>query len=146
MLHEAQALSGERHSLSTDIDPDLLLLGNPIELRSVFSNLAHNAVRHTADGCAIRIGWGLSRGRPEFWVKDDGIPPEHLPRLTERFYRVDQARSRASGGTGLGLAIVEHVLNRHDALLRIRSDVGQGSRFTCQFPTTRVLSRHQSQS
>lgn len=144
VLHEAQVLSGNRHNFETEIDEDLLLLGNQIELRSVFSNLVHNAVRHTPDGSTIRIGWELNRGLPEFWVEDDGdgIPIEHLPRLTERFYRVDRARSRASGGTGLGLAIVKHVLNRHDASLRIRSEVGLGSRFTCQFPRERIINRN----
>ena len=143
ILHEAQALSAGRYRIETTIDADLLLLGNPVELRSAFSNLIHNAVHHTPPGTHLRIGWEQDADGPQFSVADDGegIPLEHLPRLTERFYRVDQGRSRATGGTGLGLAIVKHVLNRHDAQLLITSEVGAGSRFTCQFPPSRGLSR-----
>lgn len=139
ILHEAQALSGGHHRIETTVDGDLLLMGHQLELRSAFSNLIHNAVRHTPPGTRIRIRWEQDADGHLFSVADDGegIPPEHLPRLTERFYRVDQGRSRAAGGTGLGLAIVKHVLNRHDAQLLITSTVGAGTRFTCQFPSSR---------
>lgn len=145
ILHEARTLSEGHHHFQTDIDKDLLLIGNPVELRSAFSNLIHNAVRHTPEGTHVHIGWRRDAEGPLFWVEDngEGIPPEHLPRLTERFYRVDRARSRVSGGTGLGLAIVKHVLNRHDARLLIASEPGKGSRFTCRFPTARALLRRE---
>jgi two-component system phosphate regulon sensor histidine kinase PhoR len=145
ILLEAQTLSEGRHRFHTDIDEDLLLAGNPVELRSAFSNLIHNAVRHTPEGTNVHIGWCRDRGGPHFWVEDDGegIAPEHLPRLTERFYRVDRARSRLSGGTGLGLAIVKHVLNRHGARLMIASELGEGSRFACHFPAERAIHRRE---
>jgi two-component system, OmpR family, phosphate regulon sensor histidine kinase PhoR len=148
ILHEARTLSEGRHRFHTDIDEHLLLLGNPVELRSAFSNLIHNAVRHTPEGTNVRIGWRRDAEGPLFWVEDDGegIGREHLPRLTERFYRVDEARSRVSGGTGLGLAIVKHVLNRHDARLLIASEPGQGSRFACRFPAERGLRRRETVS
>lgn len=143
ILQEAQALSQGRHSFESRIDEELLLLGSPPELRSAFSNLVFNAVKHTPDGTHIQVVWQHGIDGVEFSVSDDGqgIPPEHLPRLTERFYRVDRARSRESGGTGLGLAIVKHVLNRHDGRLRITSELGHGSRFVCRFPGKRALIR-----
>jgi two-component system, OmpR family, phosphate regulon sensor histidine kinase PhoR len=143
ILQEAQALSNGRHGFESRIDEALLLLGSPPELRSAFSNLVFNAVKHTPDGTHIRLLWQRGTDGVEFSVIDDGpgIPPEHLPRLTERFYRVDRARSRESGGTGLGLAIVKHVLNRHDGRLRIESELGRGSRFACRFPAKRALVR-----
>ncbi|MGE5155549.1 MAG: phosphate regulon sensor histidine kinase PhoR [Bdellovibrio bacteriovorus] len=146
ILHEARTLSEGQHRFQTDIDEDLLLLGNPLELRSAFSNLIHNAVRHTPAGTNVRVGWRRDAEGPLFWVEDDGegIAREHLPRLTERFYRVDRARSRVSGGTGLGLAIVKHVLNRHGARLLIASELGRGSRFTCRFPAERGIRRRQT--
>lgn len=143
ILQESQALSNGRHSFESRIDETLLLLGSPPELRSAFSNLVFNAVKHTPDGTHIQVVWQRGIDGVEFSVSDDGpgIPPEHLPRLTERFYRVDRARSRESGGTGLGLAIVKHVLNRHDGRLRITSELGCGSRFVCRFPAKRALIR-----
>jgi two-component system phosphate regulon sensor histidine kinase PhoR len=145
ILHEARTLSEGRHRFHTEIDEDLLVMGNSVELRSAFSNLIHNAVRHTPEGTTVFIGWRRDADEPYFWVEDDGegIAPEHLPRLTERFYRVDRARSRVSGGTGLGLAIVKHVLNRHDARLLIASELGRGSRFGCRFPAERALHRRE---
>ncbi len=147
ILHEASALSGGGHGFETEIDDGLLLLGNPAELRSAFANLVHNAVRHTPDGTRVRIVWGAGQEGPEFRVEDNGggIADEHLPRLTERFYRVDGARSRASGGTGLGLAIVKHVLNRHRARLSIESTLGEGSRFICRFPDDLTVARPRSE-
>jgi two-component system, OmpR family, phosphate regulon sensor histidine kinase PhoR len=143
IVAESRALSEERHRFVTEVDVDLCLLGHQAELRSAFANLIHNAVRHTAAGTTVHIAWTQTREGPLFSVADDGegIPAEHLPRLTERFYRVDRGRSRESGGTGLGLAIVKHVLNRHDARLLITSEVGRGTRFACQFPAARALVR-----
>ena len=111
------------------------------ELYSALSNLVTNAVRYTPQSGIVRVNWILlSDGRGEFVVKDTGpgIAPEHLPRLTERFYRVDRSRSRETGGTGLGLAIVKHVAQRHGAELKIQSEPGQGSRFSITFPAGRV--------
>jgi two-component system phosphate regulon sensor histidine kinase PhoR len=110
------------------------------ELRSAFSNLAGNAVRYTPAGGKIELIWRTRANGGEFVVADNGIgiPAQHLPRLTERFYRVDRSRSRETGGTGLGLAIVKHVLTRHHATLEIESELGKGSRFSARFPA-RVL-------
>ena len=111
------------------------------ELYSAMSNLVANAVRYTPEPGVVQVSWLLlPDGRGEFVVKDTGpgIAPEHLPRLTERFYRVDRSRSRETGGTGLGLAIVKHVAQRHGADLKIQSEPGQGSRFSITFPATRV--------
>jgi two-component system, OmpR family, phosphate regulon sensor histidine kinase PhoR len=136
ILNEAGALSGGAHRFALSIDPGLRLMGNAVELRSALSNLIYNAVKHTPPGTLVRVSWRQDLEGPVFSVQDDGqgIAPEHIPRLTERFYRVDKARSRDSGGTGLGLAIVKHVLNRHDARLVIASEAGSGSTFTCRFP------------
>ena len=111
------------------------------ELASAFGNLVSNAVRYTPDGGTITLSWQIdSEGRGRFAVADSGvgIAPEHLPRLTERFYRVDRSRSRATGGTGLGLAIVNHVLLRHQAALEIESEPGKGSTFAAILPASRV--------
>lgn len=145
VLREAQALSDGSHEFVTEIEERLLIVGNPAELHSAISNLIHNAVKHTPSGTRIRIIWTEDGLGPMFSVEDDGdgIAPEHIPRLTERFYRVDKARSRASGGTGLGLAIVKHVLARHDGRLLIASEVGQGSTFTCRFPESSSVYRDQ---
>ena len=137
----AEMLSGQhRHRITLEADPDLRLLGNEEELRSAFSNLINNAVRYTPEGRSIRMTWTATPDGARFSVSDtgDGIAPQHLSHLTERFYRVDSARSRATGGTGLGLSIVKHVLLRHDAKLLIESTLGQGSTFTCQFPQSRL--------
>ena len=117
-----------------------LLLGEPRELQSALSNLVSNAVRYTPQGGRIEVHTFLSAdGNLNLQVKDTGpgIAPEHLPRLTERFYRVDRSRSRESGGTGLGLAIVKHVMQRHGGQLQITSIAGQGSCFNLVFPPTR---------
>jgi two-component system phosphate regulon sensor histidine kinase PhoR len=117
-----------------------------MELRSAFSNLVFNAVQHTGEGSRIKVTWKEDENEPLFAVEDDGegISPEHIPRLTERFYRIEKARSRASGGTGLGLAIVKHVLNRHDARLIIASEMSQGSSFICRFPPGSGLRRREA--
>ncbi len=126
-----------------ETDPEVenhLVLGEPRELQSALSNLVSNAVRYTPQGGRIEVHAFLSTdGNLNLQVKDTGpgIPPEHLPRLTERFYRVDRSRSRESGGTGLGLAIVKHVMQRHGGQLQITSTAGQGSCFNLVFPPTR---------
>lgn len=132
---EAMALSSGRHKITLEIDgPDIM--GGAEELRSAFSNLVSNAVRYTPQEGSIHIAWQLKEQGPQFMVKDTGIGirPEHISRLTERFYRVDKSRSRETQGTGLGLAIVKHVLLRHDALLAIESEPGEGSSFIVKFP------------
>ena len=104
------------------------------------SNLVTNAIRYTPAGGEIRLLWRASAEGASFAVEDTGIgiEPEHIPRITERFYRVDRGRSRETGGTGLGLAIVKHALLRHQANLDIESEPGKGSRFTARFPARRV--------
>lgn len=146
--NEARALSatlgrtGEVvHQLVFSAAPELEIAGSAHELLSAMSNLVSNAIRYTPAGGDVRVAWQLlGQGRLEFSVRDTGpgIAPEHLPRLTERFYRVDRSRSRETGGTGLGLAIVKHVLQRHGAELRISSTLGQGSVFTMSFPANRL--------
>ena len=142
---EAQALSvviaPQGHQLVFEPGLDCEIAGIHREIGSALSNLVTNAVRYTPENGLIRVTWKLlADGRGEFRVKDSGpgIAPEHLPRLTERFYRVDRSRSRETGGTGLGLAIVKHVAQRHGAELRIASQVGQGSCFSIIFPAARV--------
>lgn len=142
ILEEAERLSGESgHGFSREVDARLGLRGNEMELYSAFSNLVFNAVRYTPPGGAIRVCWRDTDAGPCFEVEDSGIgiAAHHIPRLTERFYRVDAGRSRRSGGTGLGLAIVKHVLLRHDAVLGIESTPGKGSTFRCQFTAARKL-------
>lgn len=142
---EARALSGviaaQGHTLEFDPGPACEVAGVQTELYSAMSNLVTNAVRYTPEGGLVRVSWKLlDDGRGEFKVKDTGpgIAPEHLPRLTERFYRIDRSRSRETGGTGLGLAIVKHVAQRHGAELNITSELGQGSCFSIVFPAARV--------
>jgi two-component system, OmpR family, phosphate regulon sensor histidine kinase PhoR len=143
LVEEARALSGDqRHEIYLEADPALMLRGKERELRSAFSNLLFNAVRYTPDGGRIDVCWWQEpNGSAHFAVVDtgDGIAAHHIPRLTERFYRVDSGRSRERGGTGLGLAIVKHVLTRHRGNLRISSELGKGSTFTCDFPATIAL-------
>jgi two-component system phosphate regulon sensor histidine kinase PhoR len=141
-LHgDAQALSGGRHRISLQGEPGLDLLGSEAELASAFGNLVSNAIRYTPRGGEVRIVWRDLAEGASFSVEDTGIgiAPEHLPRLTERFYRVDRSRSRETGGTGLGLAIVKHALARHQAHLEVDSKPGRGSRFTIQFPAKRTI-------
>jgi two-component system phosphate regulon sensor histidine kinase PhoR len=145
ILADARALSGGDHDFELDLDGDLLVLGHPPDLRSAMSNLVFNAVKHTPPGSHVHILWRDTPGGPMLRVSDDGpgIAPEHIPRITERFYRVDKARSRESGGTGLGLAIVKHVMNRHGAELSIASEPNRGTSFTCRYPPTSRLRREQ---
>jgi two-component system phosphate regulon sensor histidine kinase PhoR len=141
---DAQALSGNRmHRISLEADPHLRLKGSEAELRSAFSNLVFNAVKYSPKESEIRIRWWGDEQGAHLAVQDSGpgIEARHLPRLTERFYRVDSSRASNTGGTGLGLAIVKHVLLRHRARLEIDSRLGQGSTFTCHFPATQVARR-----
>ena len=141
VLAEVRALSAGSHKISVDVPASLSLLGSRSELHSAIGNLASNAVRYTPAGGSIDIAWqDEAGGGGVLSVRDNGIGIEaqHLPRLTERFYRVDRGRSRQSGGTGLGLAIVKHILTRHQAVLEIESQPGQGSCFRVRFPARRV--------
>jgi two-component system phosphate regulon sensor histidine kinase PhoR len=137
---ETGQLSSGRHRISLCIEGDHDLLGAESELASAFLNLAANAVRYTPAGGEIRLAWRSGSDGGEFSVEDTGIgiDAEHLPRLTERFYRADRGRSRESGGTGLGLAIVKHALARHQAALAIESTPGKGSTFRARFPAARL--------
>jgi two-component system, OmpR family, phosphate regulon sensor histidine kinase PhoR len=144
--NDAQALSGERrHRISLEADAHLRLKGSEAELRSAFSNLVFNAVKYTPDEGEIRVRWWGDEQGAHLSVQDSGlgIEAKHLPRLTERFYRVDSSRASNTGGTGLGLAIVKHVLLRHRARLDISSALGKGSVFTCNFPSQQVVRRGQ---
>jgi two-component system phosphate regulon sensor histidine kinase PhoR len=137
---EAEGLSGGKHRITLESAGEYDLLGAESEISSAFVNLVSNAVRYTPAGGEIRLRWNSTDAGAEFSVEDTGIgiDPEHLPRLTERFYRVDRGRSRETGGTGLGLSIVKHALARHQATLAIDSTPGKGSRFTARFPAARL--------
>jgi two-component system, OmpR family, phosphate regulon sensor histidine kinase PhoR len=141
LYDEAQSLSAGRHHISLNLDTDTRLLGNTDELRSAFGNLISNAIRYTPAGGDISLNWAMRDGQGVFSVQDSGmgIEPQHIPRLTERFYRVDHGRSRETGGTGLGLAIVKHVLTCHQARLEIASEPGKGSLFSAWFPSARLI-------
>jgi len=142
IIDDATALSGGRHEFLLDAEPDLAIWGLEPELHSAFSNLVTNAVRYSPDGGLIRISWHRTPAGASFDVEDPGlgIAPEHLSRITERFYRVDLAGARVRGGTGLGLAITKHVLKRHGSTLRVASELGRGSRFGCTFPAGAIVS------
>jgi len=137
---EAESLSRGRHRVSLQLDSGAWLKGNLQEIRSALGNLVSNAVRYTPEGGEIILAWRECDGEAVFSVTDsgEGIAAEHIPRLTERFYRVDRSRSRETGGTGLGLAIVKHVLTRHGARLEIQSIPGKGSTFSAIFPAQRL--------
>jgi two-component system phosphate regulon sensor histidine kinase PhoR len=141
VLADGKALSGGGHVLSLEADPHVDIAGSEQELASAFGNLVSNAIRYTPPGGKVRLSWTDGPEGATFAVEDTGvgIAPEHIPRLTERFYRVDRGRSRESGGTGLGLAIVKHALARHEATLSIESTPGAGSRFAVRFPPQRTL-------
>jgi len=138
---DADALSGGRHRISLDAAQGFDLAGAESEIASALGNLVSNAVRYTPSEGSVSLTWRASSSGAEFIVEDTGIgiEPQHIARLTERFYRVDRGRSRETGGTGLGLAIVKHALARHQATLDIESEPGKGSRFTARFPARRVL-------
>lgn len=141
VMDEARSLSQGRHAIESSLTGSVLVRGSSIELESAARNLVTNAVRYTPDGGRIRIEWQVIGGEGRLTVRDNGvgIAPEHLPRLTERFYRVAGGRSRVDGGTGLGLAIVKHVMQHHDGTLHIESRLGEGSAFSLRLPAKRLL-------
>ena len=147
VVAESQALSDGRHRIVSKAPANVSLRGHPIELESAVRNLMTNAIRYTPEGGTIELRWSL-RGQ-DGWisVQDDGIgiAPEHIPRLSERFYRVDRGRSRSSGGTGLGLAIVKRIASRHNATLHIESQVGVGSTFSLIVPASRIVEAQSGQ-
>lgn len=137
VLQQAQLLSNEQHIWQIELEEDVNLIGTEQELASAFANLLTNAVRYTPAGGTIQVRWARSpNGGAQFAVQDTGIgiAPQDVPRLTERFYRADKGRARATGGTGLGLAITRHVVLRHQAELMIQSRLGEGSCFHINFP------------
>jgi len=140
---QAEEVSKGRHRITFEADPAVRLSGVSHDVESAFRNLILNAIHYTPDNGTISVVWSDSPSGPQLSVKDSGIgiPKRHLPRLTERFYRVSPDRARQSGGTGLGLAIVKHVMNAHKARLIIRSELGEGSEFICTFPEERRLYR-----
>ena len=146
-LIRKDALARPEHPATVELrlDSDALLLGSEGELHSIFANLVSNAVKYTPATGRIQVRWWTDDDGGHVEVRDNGIgiPAEHLPRLTERFYRVDAGRSRRLGGSGLGLAIVKHALQRHGGRLDVQSVEGQGSAFTCHFPPARVATRSQ---
>jgi two-component system, OmpR family, phosphate regulon sensor histidine kinase PhoR len=142
IVSEAQSLSGfMNHKITLSADPNLYLKANQREIHSVFSNLVFNAVQYTPENGVIKVDWYKDNTGAHFSVRDNGlgIAAEHIPRLTERFYRIDKGRSREKGGTGLGLAIVKHALARYDADLHIESEVGKGSLFRCDIPKSLIV-------
>ena len=143
MRKDVLALPERPREVELSLDSDSLLLGAEPELHSIFSNLVSNAVKYTPSDGRIQIRWWTDQQGGHVEVRDTGIgiPAEHVPRLTERFYRVDPGRSRKLGGSGLGLAIVKHALQRHGGRLQIESEEGAGSCFTCHFPPERLLAR-----
>ncbi len=143
LRREADALSQGRHAISITDDADVDLWGSNKELHSAFSNLISNAIRYTPAGGRIDVRFAREGDGAVLEVADSGygIPAAHIPRITERFYRVSTSRSRETGGTGLGLSIVKHILNHHEARLDIHSEVGKGSTFSCHFGKERVVPR-----
>jgi two-component system phosphate regulon sensor histidine kinase PhoR len=143
LVHEAKAAAADAPRFELDIEQGCLLRGVESEVHSIASNLISNAAKYTPAGGLVTIRWGRVAGGVRLAVQDTGIgiAPEHLPRLTERFYRVDRARARVKGGSGLGLSIVKHGLQRHGGRLEIESVEGRGSTFTAHFPARRVLAR-----
>jgi two-component system phosphate regulon sensor histidine kinase PhoR len=146
VVQEARGLSATiaepPHEIVVEYGQSLKVSGAKTEFLSAMSNLLSNAVRYTPGGGTITVGWRMREtdGWAEFYVSDrgHGIAAEHLPRLTERFYRVDRSRSRETGGTGLGLAIVKHVVQRHGGQLDVQSEIGHGSTFVIALPPVRV--------
>jgi len=143
LVREAEMSGTDLPRFELHVDQACLLFGSETELYSVASNLITNAIKYTQPDGTVTIEWGRENGGIRLAVRDTGIgiAPEHLPRLTERFYRVDRARARAKGGSGLGLSIVKHGLQRHGGRLDIESEEGRGSTFTARFPARRVVTR-----
>jgi two-component system phosphate regulon sensor histidine kinase PhoR len=141
IFKEGQLLSNGKHQLHLEIETEAKLSGSRDELRSAFTNLLTNAIRYTPEAGEITLRWAEKEGCPVYCVRDSGIgiAPQHIPRLTERFYRVDRSRSRETGGTGLGLAIVKHIAMRHQAKLEVVSEEGKGSTFALLFPAKRSM-------
>jgi two-component system phosphate regulon sensor histidine kinase PhoR len=137
---DAASLDRRPQHIELHVDSQAKLIGSERELSSVFSNLINNAVKYTPDAGEVDIRWYVDEHGGHVSVRDSGIgiALEHIPRLTERFYRVDSGRSRDLGGSGLGLAIVKYALQRHDATLEVQSELGKGSTFTCHFPLSRI--------
>ena len=144
---EALEVASEERVIDISVDNDWLLQGSHKELYSAFSNLVFNAIKYTPVDAKVMLIWQKTNFGATFTVKDTGpgIAPEHLSRLTERFYRVENSRSTASGGTGLGLAIVKHIMQRHGGELRVTSIQGLGSSFVCHFPNSRLMSAEKLQ-
>ena len=140
LKRDAEALSGGRHTIMLRQESEADVLGVESELASAFGNMVSNAIRYTPAGGTVTLAWQECADGARFSVEDTGIgiEAEHIPRLTERFYRVDRSRSRETGGTGLGLAIAKHALARHEAKLEIESQPGKGSRFSARFPARRL--------
>lgn len=149
LVHDAAQLSGElRHRFTLLMDEDLDVCGSENDLSSAFGNLIFNAVAHTPPQTPVTVYWGREGEAAKLVVEDKGpgVNPSHLQRLTERFYRVDKGRSRETGGTGLGLSIVKHVMKHHEGRVEIESAPGQGCRFICIFPASRVIYQPAAQS
>lgn len=140
LKEQAEEISAGRHTLVFDIEPGVGLAGVAADLESAFGNLISNAIKYTPENRTVKVEWFTTDDGPFFRVTDEGIgiPTRDIPRITERFYRVGSGRGQRTGGTGLGLAIVKHVVNAHDAELKIESELGEGSRFTVRFPAERL--------
>ena len=139
---ETALIVQQTHRFETDLDEHLALKGSEAEIFSLCSNLIHNAIRHTPPGTLIKVHWRTSPGDEACLIVEDnglGIAAEDLPHLTERFYRADKGRSDTKGGTGLGLAIAQHIVQRHNGKLDIRSTLGKGTVFKVCFPADRVV-------
>jgi len=149
IIEDAKKLAQyDNHDIQLVINSEHWLLADTDELRSAISNLVFNAVNYTPAACKIIVSWTVDEDEQQGVIsvcdEGDGIAEHHLDRLTERFYRVDSGRAQSDGGTGLGLAIVKHVLQRHDADLKISSELGQGSSFSCCFPMSSLVSKPKS--
>lgn len=143
MVRDFDSATAEHPAVTLHLETDAALLGNETEVHSIFFNLIHNAVRFTPASGSVAVVWHADDRGAAFDVTDTGIgiPEEEIPRITERFYRVDPGRSRAMGGTGLGLAIVKHAVQRHNGVLEIASVEGEGSTFRCRFAPDRLVFR-----
>lgn len=148
IVSEVQAIASSAHEIRLNIESTAKVYGVETELYSCFSNLVTNAVRYSPQGGVINVSWQDTDAGSSYCVVDQGtgIAPEHLSRLTERFYRVDLSSARVRGGTGLGLAIVKHVLKRHNSILTITSELGKGSAFNCFFPEKQLFRPNHNKS